>query len=79
MKIKRARVEKLRVLIESARILVDDATPIGGYRQHKLEQAYDLLLEADELLTKKEGKHDGKCRLKGSFQAAGRNRQAVVG
>ena len=66
MKIKRPIVKKLLRTLEDARILVDEGTPIGGYRQRKLEDAYDAICSAEEILRRT---HDDsrKCRSKGSL------------
>lgn len=69
MKIKRSKLHKALIKIETARILLDDALPLGNYiHVPKVEQAYDLLLGAEELLTKKEGKLNGKRRFARSIR-----------
>jgi len=72
MKIRRREVKKLLRTLEDARILVDEGTPIGGYRQSKLENAYDALLSVEEAL------RDG-LRKRGSKRGSKETRADVHG
>lgn len=50
MKIRKRALKSYLRTLEDARLLVDEATPIGGYRQIKLERAYDAILSVEEEL-----------------------------
>lgn len=53
LKLKKKEVAKLLRTCESARILIDDVQPWRGIRNPRLDKAYDLLLDAREMLCQK--------------------------